>query len=95
MTTTPQRHAATHSLPISNGYSGGWSAEGGWRYSVYCGRCQDTFAPDLEWAERYFAARRHSADRSLATGYLTGGQHLDMTDDLAAEEKKIRKWLDA
>ena len=50
-------HTARHPLPISNGYSGG---TGG--VSVYCGRCDDSFLPDEDWAIRYFVARRRRVE---------------------------------
>ena len=64
MSTYPA-HTGNHALPISNGYGGGWM---GVPISVYCGRCDGTYRPDVEWATRYFAARRRKVEQDARLG---------------------------
>lgn len=85
---TNSRHEARHPLPISNGY--GYSTGEG--ASVYCGRCDDTFAPDAEWVGRYFTARRDrlARDRHLGPGARTdAAAELDRSEGAMLAEQGI------
>ncbi len=93
--TIQEKHIAKHPLPISNGYSGHLGPNGSGRFFVQCGRCNGLFHVDREWVERYFAKRRAYVDRSLASGFLTRGQHLDAMDNIATDEGRILQWLEA
>lgn len=56
-------HQAAHDLPVSNGWSAGWSISGEHHFTVYCGRCKHSYTPDEAWLDRYYETRqRRSPD---------------------------------
>ena len=80
MSTYPA-HTRTHSLPTSNGYGHGPDGMG-----VYCGRCNDTFRPDADWAVRYFMARRRRVE---ADTHLGPGARADALAELNRRESEV------
>lgn len=56
-----------HSLPTSNGFSGGSNG-----ITVWCGRCKDSFEPDEDWAIRYIEMIQRDVGKKVLVGGYYG-----------------------